>query len=437
MDRVIWMNDILAHSPNNEGMSKPYLANILQPAFSMACGKRIDLFVNLRDRYGNSFDREKFFALSNVYNIPEAYYLYDMSVINQKSWDYLFSFINQGDLVIGIEMGLDLRRELSKNGIIFINFWFHSFKLFDDICFMLNTNDKTIFKRIKKYQIPHEKFELYANIARWKLSSKVRAFSAEQSSASSCFVVGQSMMDVSVKKGSKFLNITNFPEEIEKLGKEYGTIYYIPHPGDPIENHPQLIDFISARPYIRVLKDIPSYVLLCSPNVKMVVGISSSLLYEAQFFGKKVQYLYRPLFNIDQDFGENNYLSVYNDYLNPGFWVDVLEGFFHVNKSAKNVKLFDQRQSMLRGEVINNYHAYRSLDKFANLQDEISRIEEELNSLKSEISKGFFRRYVLPRLFNRVNDSRLDMTIRYVFGLPIYKRHGKNVRILGKTISRN
>ncbi len=430
MKRIIFLSDILSHSIGPSYVtSHSWLADILNPAVSMACGSNIQQFFNLKNKQGELFDRVKFFALSGIYDISVTYYLYDISSIKKDSWDYLFSFITKDDLIIGIELAQDLRRELSKSDITYINFWFHSFHLFDDICFALNTNNTVIFERIKKYQIPREKFELYAAIAKIKLKKEAYALSSRLNLPPRCIFIGQCMQDRSVVKDGCFLNITHFSEEIERLGKEYGTIHYIPHPHDPVENHPQLVEFIQARPYIRILKNIPSYVLLCFPHVEMVVGISSSLLYEAQFFDKKTQYLYRPLFDIDKDFGENCFLSVYNDYLNPAFWIDVLDGFFDTNKSAQNVKLFDDRQSMLRGEIIDNYHAYRSLDKFAKLQNEMALVRNKLES-----TKGL--KYIFSKLFKRTNDPQQDVSVRYFFGFPIYKRCGKNIQIFWLPVKR-
>lgn len=412
MKRVVFMNDILFHSPENKPTYHTWIADIMNPAVHCSCNQNIVLFTELINDRGEIFDRNKFYELSNIKNVSVAYYLYDINLISKKSWNYLFSFIKKTDFIIGCELGLDLRKILTNNGYIFINFWFHSFHLFDDICFMLNTNKKDIFSRIKKYQIPKEKFDLYATVIKKRLSSSVENLNLE---TNSCLFIAQSMKDKSVEKDGTFLNITNFPEEIEKISKKYSKLYYIPHPYCPIESTPKLFNYIKQRPYIEILTGIPTYSLLASDKINGVVGISSSVLYEASFFGKKIQYLYQPLFDIDGDFSDNMYISVYNDYLNPNFWIEIFDGYFSVNKSNKDVELFDKRKSVLRGEILNSYHGYRPLDEYAFLSDKIDKLEN-----RPRFSLRLFEKYK----FNGVSKF-------YILGIPVYKRKNKVVYILG------
>lgn len=378
--RLVFINDILFHSPSNVGTWHSWIADILNPAVDAACGQRIQLFTEITDNQGQYFNRDLFFALSGIEDVPESYYLYDINKINQKSWDYLFSFINENDFLIGCELGLDLRRKFTENNIVFINFWFHSFHLFDDICFMLNTNNKTLFHRIKEYQIPHAKFELYAHIAKRQLN---RMFNDDSIEDNCCLFIGQTLTDKSVERNGEFLNIMHFPSEIDLAAQKYKTIYYLPHPDCPVNQNVELMNFISQRPYIQILDNVSTYGLLASPKVKAVIGISSSVLYEAQFFGKENRYLYQPLFDIDTDFGENTYISVYNDYLNPEFWIHVLPGFFGIKEYHYKRNIFDPRQSCLRGDVLNFYHGYRVLDKNVMVSEQLAALRQSINNIKS------------------------------------------------------
>ena len=57
--------------------------------------------------------------------------------------------------------------------------------------------------------------------------------------------------------------------------------------------------------------------MLSRNEIKKVVAISSSVLYEAKFFGKDIEYLYQPV--IDE-----NYIIIYKEYFNTSFWIDIL-----------------------------------------------------------------------------------------------------------------
>ena len=417
MKRIVFMNDILFHSPKNKATWHSYIADILSPAIELACNKKIIFITEIKNDKGSYFDRDKFYALSDISDVTFSYYSYDVKKIKKASWDYLFSFINPDDFIIGCELGLSLRQYLTKSNIKFINFWFHSFKLFDDICFMLNTNSESIFKKIKNYQIPKQKFELYTAITKRKLEDQATSLTIEDNC---CLFIGQSMVDKSVEKDGNYLNISNFSTELEKLSENYSKIYFIPHPCDPVEKYPNIISFIKERKYIEIIRDIPTYVLLSSGKVKKVVGLSSSVLYEAQFFGKDIQYLFRPLFDIDTVFGENTYLSVYNDYLNPQFWIDVLQDYFNVITENGKFKLFDNRQSVLRGEVLKTYHGYRLLDKFAVLEDQIKKIE---------IKKDNHIRF--SDIFYHKSKKSNGTVVYYLLGIPVYKRKNTKIYILG------
>ena len=191
------------------------------------------------------------------------------------------------------------------------------------------------------------------------------------------------MIDKSVERDGVFLNITHFAKEIDLAAEKYSTIYYLPHPYYPVNQNAELMKFISQRPYIHILDNVPTYGLLASSKVKAVMGISSSVLYEAQFFSKDIQYLYQPLFDIDGDFGENTYISVYNDYLNPEFWINVLPGFFKIKEYTYKNDIFNPRQSCLRGDVLNFYHGYKILDKKVLLDERITGLKHRIDALKS------------------------------------------------------
>ena len=68
------MNDVLFHSTDNKGTWHSWIADIIQPSISLACGKKIVLFTELKDKENNLFDRNKFYGLSGIHNVPLSYY---------------------------------------------------------------------------------------------------------------------------------------------------------------------------------------------------------------------------------------------------------------------------------------------------------------------------------------------------------------------------
>ena len=98
---------------------------------------------------------------------------------------------------------------------------------------------------------------------------------------------------------------------------------------------------------------------------------------------KEIEYLYRPLFNIDVPFEEHSYVSVHEDYWNPKFWADILSPICDVKKDVKDVNYFKGKDNMIRN-IGNMYWGYAQLDP-------IKRIPTFKESIKD-----LYRQYIAP-----------------------------------------
>ncbi len=376
MKRIVYLSNILYHDWNNKPTNHIRFIKLMEPSIRLVSGLKTENFTELKNEKGETFDRNIFFKLSGIENIKKCYFSYNLEKITQQSLDYFYSFINQDDFILGIELDGNIRKILSERNIKFINFWIHSFHLFDDMCFMVNTNDISLFERIKQFQIPQEKFYLYADIAKNILNNK---FGEVDINNNSCLFAGQTYNDKSIEKDGIFLNITHFEEEIKELEKKYNTIYYIPHPYAPVEQNNDVNNFLKKHPKIEVIKNVPTYAMLASDKIKEVIAISSSVLYEAQFFNKKIKYLYKSMFNIDTEFRENTFISVYNDYLNPKFWSAVLDGYFYIDKTKADFTIYDKNKSRLR-DILNIWHGYKQLSEISVIEKH-NKYETELKNI--------------------------------------------------------
>ena len=399
----IMSNDFLTNKSFNN-----WLIKLFKPIIKAAAGCEV---VDLKDITLNEehFSREKFYALSNIYEPQDTYYIYDINKIKPESWEYFFQFLPQKAFFIGEEIHSDLLNKLTERGIPYINFWFHSYKLFDDITLMLHTNNLQIFNKIKKYQIPRIQFEFYANYWITNITQN-RKFDDSFLEDNSIVFIGQSLKDKSIKKNDKFLNILDFKERLEELSEEYSKIYYIPHPCST--NSKEINRYINNTKYLQVLENIPSYYLLTSNKIKKVVGISSSVLYEASFFGKEVEYLYKPLFDIDGEFQNNTYISVYNDYFNPYFWSDILSPIMETNSDVINKVLFFEDSNKIR-EIRNFYWGYRFL------QDKVFVSSTQNQGGNVYNSNQLERKSFIQTIFSVTNSSDKSHKIVTLFGMKI------------------
>ncbi len=415
MKRIIFLSDVLFHSPKINYVYHRWVIDLVEPAIKCVTNKKVENFIDLKNTKGEIFDRNYFFRLSNIYNVSDTYFPYNINLINEESWKYFFSFINKDDFILGVELGVDLRNILTSKNITYINFWFHSYHLFDDTCFMLNTNKEDIYKKINLYKIVPEKFELYAYITKQLLKKSAEQLNIDDNC---CLFIGQTFKDKSVEKDGVFLNISYFGKRLDQLSKKYSTVYYIPHPFVAQLNNEQIDSFLKERPYIKILENVPTYTLLSSPKVSKVVGISSSVLYEAQFFGKEIEYFYQPLFNIDTgNFGLNEFVSVYNDYLNPKFWSDVFAKHFIINSKNKDIIIYDRRTSLIR-EIADSYHGYRWIDNNKRILDKIDNLQSQIDNIINNTS-NLAQKNFISRIYKKVSTE--DLEIRYFYGIPFLK----------------
>lgn len=185
----------------------------------------------------------------------------------------------------------------------------------------------------------------------------------------SALIIGQTRKDLSVEKDNKFLNITDYGEYLGTLCEKFDKVYYLPHPRE--KRNRESINFLKRYKNAETLKNVNVYTLLANENIKKVVAISSSVLYESQFFNKEYEYLYRPLYNIDEPYGENTFVSVYNEFFNATFWKELLEDFYTPKANCLDVNYFEFCKNKLRN-LKNLYWAYSDLD-------DIQRINKFLN----------------------------------------------------------
>lgn len=382
--KLVFVWDFLYHDFTNSDTYHYYAVDLFRPLVKIAAGLDIEELRTLKNKNGEEFSRNKFYMLSDYKNISECYFTYDISKIKQPSIDYLRTFIDEETFVFGFEMGMELRQILTDLNINFVNFWYHSWKLFDDAFLMINTNNRKIYDKLQEYKVPKEKFWFYASYWKHFSERKGELKYLKRLKENSCLFVGQTLKDKSTDKNGVMLNISHFKQEIENFSKQYAKIYYIPHP--LVQYNDEIEKYLKETPYVEKLENVETYHLLMSDKIKKVMGISSSVLYEAQFFGKDITYFYKPLFKIDEEFSLNTFTSVFQDYYNPYFWADVLSVVTETNKNIKSEIWFDDISNKFRN-INHLYYGYRNFNEnyrfYNKLQMEIDLLNK--NKIRSKI----------------------------------------------------
>lgn len=374
MRKIILMGDIFFHSSSYLNKQSLFVQRLFLPIIKSVIEENIEITFEIKNKKQEVFSREYFFKLGNVTTLKEKYQEYDINNFNNEQLEYLGQFFNTETIIIGFELYDKLVDLLTSFGCKIIDFAFHSFKLFEDLPFAINSNDIEVYNVLNKYKIPNEKFYFYANY--WKIFLEQNKMINDKDIANnSVLFIGQTLTDKSVEKEGIFLNITHFEKELKELSKKYSKVYYLPHPYLGVKRK-EIYDWIKKSPYVELIANQNTYSLLSSNKINKVVGISTSVLYEAQFFNKEIEYLYKPLFNIDVPFEEHSYVSVLDDYWNPKFWAEVLCKLCPIKQNVKDINYLAPAHNKIRN-IQNLYWGYRDLDpikRIPNFEESIKRL---------------------------------------------------------------
>jgi len=196
-----------------------------------------------------------------------------------------------------------------------INLSIHPLRFGDDIFFNFETNDVVLKAKIKKYEVNYDIFYIYADLVK---ATYLKTTKKNNITDNSLLLVGQTQQDKVIFNGVKYLSLLDYIEDIILLSKKYNSIYFKPHPYST--NNKKLLKSLKKYlPNVKIIYD-NIYHLLSNDNIKHVVALNSSVLYEAKYFHKQVTFLYKPVYDF-----KNNDIGIYGDYWSSSFWSDLLD----------------------------------------------------------------------------------------------------------------
>ncbi len=383
---LVFSNDFLFHGQEEApAVLHQEFFSLIGIVLQDATGTSPHLITRCGNAAGERFSRKRFFELSGIHEVADSYFLYDIAKISAASWSYFKSFFDKDTVFIASEFGSDLREKLTELGYTYVNFWFHPYKLFNDSFFLVGTNSPSIFQKLERYRVPSVRMrfygEYYAQLARRK-----HLLDNLPIEDNCCVFAGQTYQDKSIAFEGRYLNITDYPDKVRELAKSYSRVYYVPHPA--AKPNPEVDAFLQNTEGVEVLNGVPTYFLLASPKVKKVVALSSSVLYEAAFFGKETEYLFRPLFKIDEEFSLDTFVSIYQDYFSPVFWRDILS----LDGDETPPSTLGDRQSCLLARNADMYRdllglpfGYRYFGRFERMEDSVSHLQDDISNSISQI----------------------------------------------------
>ncbi|WP_157618928.1 HAD family hydrolase [Skermanella stibiiresistens] len=379
--KILVASDFLMTKEREQYSNRRWLRDILTRPVERATGIK-PASVSSSLTQPDLISRASFFEHSGIELDADALqFWYDCDLVNEESVNYLKNFIKEDSLIIGYELSLQTRTVLTRMGVTYIDMWLHPIRFMDDILFAFNTNNEAIRNRLQRYNLSEDHFHLYADRLRIQSYKGFKRSEPELPPGTALFV-GQLMEDKAVCRDGTMLNLLSFKEQFETLLNDHPRVLYSRHPhlkkGDE-----EIVAYLKGQRKVRI-SDIPAYDLLASPRVTKVMGISSSVILEAKYFGKQIEFLFKPIISISDTIGEENYASVYQEFVSPSFWADILEPVMET-QNCPRVTFLDSKDKVR--DMLNFYWSYREIDKVEAMRQRQVQLQQQVSGLVKNMPK--------------------------------------------------
>jgi hypothetical protein len=233
---------------------------------------------------------------------------------------YLFEDIFEGSLVIAFELADCVKRILTFLGIPFVDLNIHPVRFLPDVFFAVHTNNRSVFEAMKAYHTASLVFYDWADL----LSANATKLPRPGLPPDARLLVGQTNVDRSLIVDGRLRNFASYSPELRMLVGGKSPVYFKPHPYNPTA-----FGLLECGLPFGTLRWTSAnvYALMAAEELDHVIGISSSVLAEARFFGKKST----ALAKLPVDFPDEarlaepgQHFSIYDACFDADFWRDIL-----------------------------------------------------------------------------------------------------------------
>lgn len=222
--------------------------------------------------------------------------------------------------VIGFELPEIQTRLLTRLGIPWVDLSIHPLRFGPDLLFAVQTNHAAVAEALAPHHAEDHVFEPWADLVA-AMAVKIPLHPPVEERV---LVVGQTRVDRALIADGRLIDLRDVLEAFHKAIGRDGRVLFKPHPYNP--DGFGLHDLSLPLRRVREVND-NAYVLMAQDPVQRVVGVSSSLVEEARFFGKEGVFLGTPPFRLARDrhaLAPGVHASVVDAWLSADFWRDLL-----------------------------------------------------------------------------------------------------------------
>ncbi len=376
--RILITSDFLMTKEKEQESNRRWMLDLLRRPIRMATGIFPASFSSsLVD--SQRLSRSHFFDLSEIeLNIDSTQFWFDDTAISTNSVEYLATHLGPEDLIIGYELSEQTRRLLDHIGVPWVDIWLHPIRFLDDILFAFSSSEQSVYEAIKSFRVSEDVFYLYADRLRIQFYKGYRRPVVPVEPGSALFV-GQTLDDKAVCRRGKMLNVLHFKKEFEAAGAEYGHVSYSRHPyvrkGDEA-----ILRYVKNSGFAQVV-DYPAYHLLASGKIAKAFSVSSSVVYEAKYFGLKTEFLFKPVIRYGEQYGREH-LSIYQEFVSPHFWSKILRPIMPTRDCER--VMFLEGKDKLR-DMLNFYWSYRIVDKTEDMRQTLIAVDRRVQTVAAQV----------------------------------------------------
>lgn len=300
--------------------------------------------------------------------------------VTEAANQYLTDHIPEDAIVIGYEMPLWLVKALKINDTPWINIRLSPIRFSRDLYIVLQSSFFNLQEILSNRQVTDQEIRLEAGLmSAAVLHNQLYKYSSEMKMNNGIVFIGQTQADASlIDENGKLLRVKDFTDEIKKVIGDR-QIYYKPHPSDKswARTEKKALEEITGSRIKSISQS--TYSLLAGNMHFDVIGISSGVLQEAEFFERHSITLHRSVC----DFRAKDCCHIrFIDFISPSLWGKI---FKNDEDSFSPVELPLIPQNMMRS-LHNSWWGY------SNYMFENNKFYEDAAyfGLKSKIKRAFY-----------------------------------------------
>jgi hypothetical protein len=233
------------------------------------------------------------------------------------------------DLVVGYELPDLLLRLLDRAGIAVIDLSLYPVRFLDDVVFALRSNRPEIHARLLDHAVPRDTMVLQAGLLKSKAAWMPPPALPTPLRPGAALIVGQvgndrALLDTAT---GRFHSLGDHVPSLLDLCLNASMVVFKPHPYEDAQSE---VGQLMRRLGSVIWTEANAYHLLAQPEIDVVCALNSSVLVEAELFGKEAIWLAPPLcrYGDEAPTGQGFGAAIPQDdaWCNPGFWAALRGG---------------------------------------------------------------------------------------------------------------